>query len=71
MNAFQKLGSSAARLISVSCALIAMLLVFVSGPNQEAGLFGVIILLAITSSILWTTADWISHALSPELATQT
>lgn len=71
MDVFRKLSSSAARLISVSCALMAMLLVFVSGPNQEAGLFGVIILLAITSSILWTTADWISHALSPELATET
>lgn len=65
MNAFCKAGEAASRLMSIGCAVLAIVLVFSAGPNQQAGLFGFIVLLAIGSSTLWATADWIAHIGQP------
>ena len=70
MNMFWKLSGSASRLISLGCALIAILLVLAAGPDQEAGLFGVMLLLAIISSILWTFADWVGRKPAPTSRSQ-
>ena len=67
MNAFWKLSSGFARIVSAASALFAALLVFAAGPDQAAGLFGVIILLAIVSSTSWAAADWMTRKAWPGL----